>query len=145
MGTLARRRIGAVFLDHPAGDVSPPQTASPALPSLPVTGGRRGEYAIGDLARELRLTHYRERRRIIDALRALARHKGMPLPRTPRVHAGKVVDGPGSIHLHSRWDAGEIDAWLDGRTTPGGAGALRIELPPPLRAEMARRAQEIAA
>lgn len=107
--------------------------------TLPATGGRRGEYAIGDLARELSMLHF-SRRTIIEHLRALAKKQGMPLPRTPRIVDGKPVTGPESIYAHSRWDAGEFDAWMGGRT-PGAPAAA---VPRPVREEMHRRAELIA-
>lgn len=103
---------------------------------LPATGGRRGEYALADIARPLGLLH-KSIRTIIDALRVLAKHDGMPLPRTPRIVSGKPVKGPNSICKDSRWDAGEIDAWLEGRGPVSPAPAL---LPPAIRKEMQLRA-----
>jgi hypothetical protein len=145
MGDVARRRIGTARFEspvdaHPCGASTFP--APRASSSLPLLGGRRGEYAVGDIARALSL-RYRETRRIIAALRALAANSGMPLPRNPRLLHGREVRGPAAIHKASIWDAGEFDAWIDGRTSPPGAGTPRVA--PPVRAEMARRAAELAA
>lgn len=129
----------------PPPRVMPAIAASHAGTPLPQTGGRRGEYAIADIARELSLLH-RSIRTIVDTLRALAKDAGMPLPRTPRVLKGEVVRGPRSICKDSRWDAAEIDAWLDDRPPTAPAGAARARpLAPPLRAQMAVRARLLGA
>lgn len=107
--------------------------------NLPATGGRGGEYALADIARPLGLLH-RPIRTIIDTLRALAKHDGMPLPRTPRVERDKVIKGPNSIVKASRWDAGLFDAWLDGRGPQSPAPAM---VPTPIREEMQARARAI--
>lgn len=122
-----------------------PQAAAPAAPSpasalLPATGGRRGTYAIGDLARELRLPPGRSVRGVIDTLRQLARTSGMPLPRTPRIVGARELRGPAAICKASLWDAGEVDAWLDGR----GPAAPAAPVPPAIRADLAARAARIA-
>lgn len=126
---------------------SPRRHAAPLPPDtkpLPATAGRGGQYALADVARPLGL-HHKSIRTIIDTLRALARHSGMPLPRTPRVVCGKPLAGPQVICKDSRWDAGEIDAWLDGRGPAGPAAAVAPCLPTPIRADMARRALQIGA
>ena len=120
------------------------RTPAPIDPKLPATAGRGGQYALADVARPLGL-HHKSIRTIIDTLRALARHSGMPLPRTPRVVSGKPLAGPQVICKDSRWDAGEIDAWLDGRGPAGPAAAAAPSLPMPIRAEMAQRALRIGA
>lgn len=127
---------------------APPDMRLPSrigTPALPATSGKRGEYALGDLARSLGLAHKKSIRTIIDTLRALARHSGMPLPRTPRVVRGRPLAGPQVICKDSRWDAGEIDAWLDGRGPAGPAGAARPPLAAPIRADMADRARRLGA
>lgn len=98
------------------GIVSPRHLTRAPRPvtSLPSAGGRGGEYAIADVARPLGLRH-KSTRVIIDTLRTLAKHEGMPLPRTPRLEKGALIRGPRCIVKNSRWDAGEFDAWLDGR------------------------------
>lgn len=116
--------------------------AAPATDLPPVTGGRRGEYALGDVARQLRMSHLGTRT-IIAKLRALAQHEQMPLPRTPRVIDGKPVRGPDCIYRLSRWDAGEFDAWLEGSSPTSPAGAPAV-LAAPIREDMRRRAAQIA-
>lgn len=116
----------------------PIRHARVAAPRLEATGGKRGEYAVGDLARALRLTHLSSRT-VIDKLRALARHDGMPLPCTPRIERGVPIHGPRSIYGRSRWDAGEVDAWLDGR----GPAAPAQPVAGPIREEMKRRAARL--
>jgi hypothetical protein len=133
------RLISSAPLPPRGGDDAGP----PAIGSLPATGGRRGEYALGDVARDLSLSHFAVRS-IIAKLRALAEHDGMPLPRTPRVVEGRAVTGPDSIYCRSRWDAGEFDAWLDSRSPSGPAAAGMPHLAPPIRAAMQQRALEIA-
>ena len=117
-----------------------PRSPRANQPDLPATAGRFGEYALGDVARPLGLRH-KSPRAIIEALRALARHDGMPLPRTPRVHSGNVIRGPRSIMKSSRWDAGEFDAWLDGR---GPSPATAAAASPAMREGMRERAALIA-
>jgi hypothetical protein len=131
---------GSVLPRFVPGNPAPPLAAAvleQPLSLLPATGGRRGEYALGDVARELKLSHL-SIRTIIDHLRILARHDGMPLPTTPRAVGQRPVHGPASIWKKSRWDAGRFDAWLDDRggdpSTPAPA------LPQPVREEMKRRA-----
>lgn len=114
----------------------PPRPA----PVLPATGGRRGEYAVGDLARELKIAHHSVRV-VIEKLRALAKHDGMPLPVTPRIERGQPIHGPRAIYGKSRWDAGQIDAWLDGRGPAAPAAPVAL----PIRQEMARRATQLVA
>lgn len=96
------------------------------------------QYALADVARPLGLSHFAIRT-IIEKLRLNAEHDGMPLPRTPRYVSGRKIDGPCAIHAHSRWDAGEFDAWLYGRH-PGAPVAVVSAL----RAEMAQRAERMA-
>lgn len=127
---------------HPTPPGSPRAAAAAVATPLPSTGGRRGEYAIGDVARPLGLSHFAVRT-IIDKLRVLAKHDGMPLPRTPRIVDHKPVTGPESIYCKSRWDAGEFDAWLDDRRPSGPAGALP-PVPQPVRDAMRARALQIA-
>lgn len=127
----------ATILPFPASRVAPP-AAIKAPATLPATGGRRCEYAVGDLARMLGISHFAPRT-IIEMLRVKARHDGMPLPKTPRLRGGKLVAGPQAIWLHSRWDAERFDGWKaehdgDGPCPPASAA---------LRAELARRAEAI--
>jgi hypothetical protein len=128
----------ALIIDFPAHRVAPAPAAPAAAPALPATGGRRCEYAVGDLARMLGIAHFSPRT-IIDLLRAKARDQAMPLPKTPRLRCGKLVAGPQSIWLHSRWDAERFDGWKaesdgDGPCPPASNA---------LRAELARRAEAI--
>jgi hypothetical protein len=83
-------------------------------------------------------------RTIVDKLRVLADRDGMPLPRTPRIASGKPVHGPLVIYSKSRWDAGEFDAWIDGRGPTGGGAPVARPLAAPVRNEMAGRAAQIA-
>lgn len=124
---------------QPGGAVRPPhRPIAPRVP-LPTTAGKRGEYALADVARPLSMLH-RPVRAIIDALRALHLHDGMPLPRTPRIVRGKPIHGAQMICRGSRWDAGEFDAWLEGRGPASPAPALAQ----PIRREMAARAAKLA-
>ena len=108
--------------------------------ALPATGGRRGEYALADVARPLNMLHL-ARRTLIAHLRALARHEGMPLPKNPRVVRGETKRGPECIWKESRWDAGEFDAWLNGR---GPAPVAAAPAPDALRAHLAANAARLA-
>ena len=123
----------------------PPKPRTLRQPSLPTTGGRRGEYALSDVARSLHILHF-ETRTIIAKLRQMAKDQRMPLPRTPRMVKGQEQRGPDSIYRHSRWDAGEFDAWLDTRNTGGSAPANAgpRTVPTPIRMEMAERARAAA-
>jgi len=116
----------------------------PLAGSLPQTGGRQGRYALGDVARALGMAHF-SRRTIIDRLRMLAQHQAMPLPLTPRMVGRVPVTGPRAIHVNSRWDAAEFDAWHDGRgpAGPGAAGAMPS--PSALRDTMKARALRLVA
>tara|TARA_Y100000815_G_scaffold262104_1_gene275119 strand:- start:222 stop:626 length:405 start_codon:yes stop_codon:yes gene_type:complete len=108
-------------------------------PSLPVTSGRRCEYAIGDVARLLKIRHF-DSRTIIRKLRALAEEKDMPLPTTPRIYGGKVVTGAQAICLRSRWCAERFDGWHETQDGP------EPDLPASsaLHARMAERARQLA-
>lgn len=113
-------------------------TDNAAPPASPYSGGRRHEYALADLSRALGVRHLTIKT-IIAHLRALARDCDMPLPKTPRLYAGKIVHGADSIHKGSRWDAELFDAWLDRRD---GTVAPVPEMPTGyLRQEMANRAR----
>ncbi len=113
--------------------------------SIPATHGARGEYAVGDLARVLKLAHF-DVRTIIAKLRLLAATRAMPLPRTPRLVRGAEIHGPAAIYRRSRWDAGEIDAWMDDRgpNAPASMPVAGSRVPPPIRMEMAQRARAAA-
>lgn len=122
--------------------------SNPGLPplrdprALPATGGRRGKYALGDLARPLGLLD-RPVRHIVDTLRALHRHEGLPLPHSPRIVNGRPLAGADTICKAALWDAGEVDAWLDHRNPPPPAvAAARTHA---LRARLARRAEALVA
>lgn len=70
-----------------------------------------GRMGLGDLSR----------RTAMDRLRVLHIQGGMPLPRSPRVVAGKLKTGAASIHWGSLFDRGEMLAWIeDGYCRPGG-------------------------
>lgn len=133
----------ATVYDFPVGAASTPlpPAIAPARP-LPVLSGRRGEYGLGDVARALSLLDYSPAR-IIEKLRALALHSGMPLPRNPRIVKGVPVRGARSIHRRSKWDAGAFDAWLDGRG-PTGAAMAAPPVPAAVRAAMRDAALRLA-
>lgn len=70
-----------------------------------------GRMGLGDVSR----------RTAMDRLRVLHVQAGMPLPRSPRVVAGKLKMGAASIHWASLFDRGEMLAWIeDGYCRPGG-------------------------
>ena len=129
----------------PAADSSaPPRRSAPA--AFAFQGGRRGTYALGDIARALGLLDYTTKTGI-GKLRILARERGMPLPLNPRIVAGRVAEGPSAIHARSRWDASAFDAWLDGRgpnapaATPAAPRAERAN--DALRAAMRANAERL--
>lgn len=81
----------------------------------------RREYSLADVARLTGLAHV-SHKALIATLRKLAVQAAMPLPKTPRIHAGRLCTGPAMIGVRSRWDALRFDDWLDDRTgPPGGA------------------------
>jgi hypothetical protein len=114
-----------------------PSAATVTFLHPPAPGHRL--YCLADVAGPLGLGHFAIRT-IIEKLRLLAEHDGMPLPRTPRFVDGRQLQGPFAIHAHSRWDAGEFDAWLHGRHP--GAPAVAANA---VRFEMAQRAERMAA
>lgn len=99
------------------------------------------EYALADVARRLGLLDF-SIRTIVDKLRTLARHDGMPLPRTPRIVKSEPLRGPLVIYSRSRWNAGEFDAWLENR---GPAPTTPAPLAPALIHDMAQRAVALGA
>lgn len=116
-----------------------PNASGAALAMLPTTGGRRCEYAVGDLARMFGLGEFSQRT-IIRYLRAMAEDEGLPLPKTPRLYQDRILRGAQSIHCKSRWDAERVDGWhlqRDNQENPPAASAA-------LRNAMADRALEMA-
>lgn len=111
-------------------------TGNAAPPATPFTGGRRNEYALGDIARALGIRHLTPKT-IITHLRAMAVDCAMPLPKSPRLWKGRIVTGPESIHRNSRWDAELFDAWLESRDRPA-APAITDRAQRQLHAEMER-------
>ncbi|WP_225205063.1 hypothetical protein [Novosphingobium huizhouense] len=111
---------------------APPPPDAPDLPRLrhsrPFVPATR-EYDINAVARLVGLAHVSQKV-LIGTLRKLAEQSGMPLPKTPRIHAGIVQSGALSIGKRSRWDAMRFDDWLDGWTPPGGAAAYPGALVP---------------
>lgn len=129
---------------EPAAAATFPQ-ARPFVPA-------RREYDLGAIAHLVGMAHC-SRRVLIETLRKLAEQSGMPLPKTPRIHAGRVCVGPQAIGARSRWDAMVFDAWLDSWTPPptlaGAVAPGRIVLSdhagPALRSQMAQRAAALGA
>lgn len=98
----------------------------------------RRDMTLAELAQRLRLDCF-TRRTQIDHLRALARHRSMPLPRNPRLADGVPVTGPAAIGNRSVWDRGEALAWLDGHhAAPPSIAAGLVEI---TRAALRNRAQ----
>lgn len=120
--------------------------AAPTLATRPIQPSRR-EYTLADVARLTGLSHA-SHKVLISTLRKLAEQAAMPLPKTPRIHAGKLCTGSAMIGMRSRWDALRFDDWLDDRTGPGGgAASIASALPPvtaTVREDMAARAATIA-
>lgn len=123
---------------------------APALATRPIQPSRR-EYTLADVARLTGLSHA-SHKVLIATLRKLAEQAAMPLPKTPRIHAGKLCTGAAMIGMRSRWDALRFDDWLDDRTGPygggsGGAASAGATLPPvtaSVREDMAARAATLA-
>lgn len=120
--------------------------AAPAVATRPIQPSRR-EYTLADVARLTGLSHA-SHKVLIATLRKLAEQAAMPLPKTPRIHAGKLCTGAAMIGMRSRWDALRFDDWLDDRTGPGGGAASAGAALPPvtasLREDMAARAATLA-
>lgn len=124
-------------------------TMAPRAPSRPFAQARR-EYTLWEVARLTGLAHVSPKV-MISTLRKLAEQNGMPLPKTPRVHKGRIVTGPRAIGRRSRWDALRFDDWLDDWTPPGGGAIGRAIAAPAvpavsraMRDGMAARAAELA-
>jgi hypothetical protein len=109
---------------------------------LPVTHGRRGDYALGDVARKLRIAD-RSIPTILATLRDLHEQERMPLPLNPRRFKGTIQRGAASIHKGSLWDAGRFDRWLEHRNPPSPADAAATS--EALRRELAGNALRLAA
>lgn len=125
----------------------PPRSRAAALsaPSRPFEPSRR-EYTLADVARLTGLAHA-SHKVLISTLRKLAEQAHMPLPKTPRIHAGKLCTGAAMIGMRSRWDALRFDDWLDDWTPPGGSSAPAHAAPVvtlATREAMAARAVELA-
>lgn len=127
----------------------PTRLAAAAAPTRTLGTGlnpSRREYSLADVARLVGLSHA-SHRVVIGTLRKLAEQAHMPLPKTPRIHAGKLCTGSAMIGTRSRWDALRFDDWLDDRTPPGGASAPAHAAPPvtaAVREDMAARAATLA-
>lgn len=119
-----------------------PLEAAPPPPPDPAPLFARSEYDLADVARRVSLLHFTERT-IVGKLRILAAKHGLPLPRTPRIVNGEVIAGVASIHSKSRWNAGEVDAWLDGRG-PAAPAAPAPRIAPALVIDMQHRAAALA-
>lgn len=118
--------------------------ASPPPAGLASVLRTRRRYRFADMVRLVGLEDF-EPRTQVDHLRKLAAQCGLPLPRNPRVHGGKIMRGAAAIGQRSNWCALEIDAWLDGQhTPPPSAGALPAPAGPAVRAECRQRARLLA-
>lgn len=130
------------------------QAAPSSFPPRPggVANPRR-EYRFADVVRLLCL--HGEPRTMISYLRDLALQAGMPLPRNPRRHGGRLQTGADRIGSRSRWCSLEFDAWLDGHGAPPPAARGAVDargtvpvpppVPAPVRQDMANRARALAA
>ncbi len=114
-----------------------------AVTARPAFSPRR-EYAFRDLVDLLALRGM-ESRSQVETLRRLADQCGLPLPKNPRTHAGRVQHGPLAIGRRSIWCALQVDAWLDRQGSPPPvAAAAAPPLPAPLRADLRSRARMLA-
>ncbi len=90
---------------------------APALPPA-VPLARASLWTVMDLAHRLALDRHTPRV-VIEKLRALAAHAGLPMPVNPRIIGGRPATGTARICAASLWDKGQVLAWLDnGGTTP---------------------------
>lgn len=105
----------AAFLPLPVRDTHPAGTMRDAPP---FHATRASRMTVTDLAQRLALDRHTPRV-ILDKLRSLARHSGLPLPLNPRIVDGVPKSGPDKICAASLWDRGQILAWLDHGGTPG--------------------------
>lgn len=96
-----------------------------------------------EIAARLGIAH-QTRQTIVQKLRNLANHHGLPLPRSIRFWKGQATTGPKSIHANSIWDRYPVDCWFDERTAPATRARLATVSHDRLRAGLAARAAEIA-
>lgn len=135
-------------VSFPVRNPAPPPipAALPFVSARPFAPSRR-EYGLAEVARLTGLSHV-SHKVLISTLRKLAEQAHMPLPKTPRIHAGKVCTGAAAIGMRSRWDALLFDDWLDDRSPPGGASLAPAKaapsVPASVREDMAARAAMIA-
>lgn len=108
---------------------------------LPVTAGRRGDYALGDVARRLRIENLTTAT-IIQHLRLLHDQERMPAPSNHRRYAGRILRGAAAIHKGSLWDAARFDQWLERRVAP--TEAERAAASEALRRQLAGNARSLA-
>lgn len=148
--------MSAEILSFPAALATAAPVALPVgLPPLHTRrpfAPRRREYDLEEVI-ELCGLGALTRRVAIDHLRDLAAEFGMPLPKNPRRHRGRVQPGALAIGARSRWCALLFDAWLD---RPGPAGPASSSshavgqhkatpASPATREAMSQRARQLAA
>jgi hypothetical protein len=134
------------LLAFPSRAAHPPAIAEPAFHAPRPFRPAAREYDLGAIMILVGMAH-RSRKVVIGTLRKLADQSGMPLPKTPRVHAGRICTGPDAIGTRSRWDAMVFDAWLDGwmPPAPSASGPALSAADPALRRAMAARAAALGA
>jgi hypothetical protein len=125
---------------HPSAPPFPEDDVPAVPPAAASTGGRGGQYGLADLIRMLGLGG-KSIRTAVETMRVLVGLGNMPLPITPRIVNGQLVQGARSIHQDSRWDAGRFDFWLEHRGMPEDAPPAPV--PQPVRDAMAARAARL--
>jgi hypothetical protein len=117
--------------------VPPLLTRPPILPRPAIDVAARRHVTVAEAARKLAMTDCAART-IIDRLRALYEHCGLPDPDNHRFVKGAPVLGARRIHAGSLWDRGRFLAWLD--NGDGGRGeAMPQGHPAPAAANAATR------
>ena len=125
-----------------ASPVAPAASGALALTRPAINVAARRYMDLAEVARRLCMEDC-ARRTLIDRLRGLHDHAGMPLPRNPRFVGGRPAAGAQAIHAGSRWDRGEMLAWLD--NGDGGTGAAFVPCDPAPAADAATRSRLHAA
>lgn len=71
----------------------------------------RDRMSFAEVARDLAIDGYRRDAQIIEKLRSLHRHSGMPLPENPRFIKGVPCKGADNICARSIWSRRKFMAW----------------------------------
>ncbi len=76
----------------------------------------RDSMSFYEVAREMRLDWHKRNAQVIEKLRSLHRHQGMPLPENPRFKSGVPCKGGDNICATSFWSRRKFMAWREAGT-----------------------------